>query len=77
MSMRTVRLLLAAALAITVGSPVVSATQGGPPRGNDRQGAPRKKDQQRDSLENRFKDRIDAIVKQRLQLTDEHRCVKR
>lgn len=71
MSMRTVRLLLAAALAITVGSPVVSATQGGPPRGYDRQGAPRKKDQQRDSLENRFKDRIDAIVKQRLQLTDE------
>lgn len=71
MSMRKLRLLVAAALAITVGVPVVSAAQGGPPRGNDRPGPPRMNDQQRDALEQRFKERIDAIVKQRLRLTDD------
>ncbi|WP_411281972.1 hypothetical protein [Gemmatimonas sp.] len=73
MSINTSRLrrLLAAALVAAVGTPVMAVAQGAPPRGYDRQGTSRMPDQQRDVLEKRFKERIDAIVKQRLRLTDE------
>ncbi len=62
---------LATALIVTVGSPVVVQAQGTVTRADDRQGTPRLNDQQRDALEKRFKDRIDAIIKQRLRLTDD------
>lgn len=65
------RWLAAAALVVSIGSPVVAFAQGAPPRATDRSGAPRMNDQQRDVLEKRFKERIDAIVKARLRLTDE------
>ncbi len=71
MNMPRLRRLVAAALVASVGTPVMTVAQGAPPRGTDRQGAPRMPDQQRDVLEKRFKERIDAIVKQRLRLTDE------
>ena len=68
---RRLRRLMAAALVVTGGSPIVVPAQGGPPRGNDRAAAPRMNAQQREALEKRFKERIDAIVKERLRLTDE------
>lgn len=75
MIMSRIRRLIAAALVMAVGSPIVAFAQGTPPRfpphANERQGAPRRYDQQREALEQRFKDRIDAIVAQRLRLTDE------
>lgn len=60
-----------------VGFPADGSAQpgGGPPRsgdrGGDRQGASRMNDQQREALERRFHERMDVIVKQRLQLTDD------
>jgi len=68
---RRLRRLMAAALVVTVGSPIVARAQGGPPRANDRAAAPRMNAQQREALEKRFEERIDAIVKERLRLTDE------
>lgn len=68
---RRLRRLMAAALVVTVGAPIVARAQGGPPRAGDRAGAPRMNAQQREALERRFKERIDAIVKERLRLTDE------
>lgn len=65
------RWLVAAAFVVTSGSPVVAFAQGAPTRANDRAGAPRMHDQQREVLEKRFKERIDAIVKERLRLTDD------
>ena len=71
MNMHRLRRLMAAALVVTGGSPIVVPAQGGPPRGNDRAAAPRMNAQQREALEKRFKERIDAIVQERLRLTDE------
>ena len=68
---RRLRRLMAAALVVTGGSPIVVPAQGGPPRGNDRAAAPRMNAQQREALEKRFTERIDALVKERLRLTDE------
>lgn len=71
MIMPRLRWPAAVALVATLGSPIVAVAQGAPFRGSDRQGAPRMTGQQRDDLEKRFKERIDAIVKLRLRLTDE------
>ena len=71
MTIHRLRGLLAAALVVTAGAPVMSGAQGGPPRVNDRGAAPRMNAQQHEALEKRFKERIDAIVKERLRLTDE------
>jgi protein CpxP len=68
---RRLRRLMAVALVVTGGLPTVVPAQGGPPRANDRASAPRMNAQQREALEKRFKERIDAIVKERLRLTDE------
>ena len=68
---RRLRRLMAAALVVTAGSPIVARSQGGPPRSNDRTAVPRMNAQQREALEKRFQQRIDAIVKERLRLTDE------
>ena len=68
---RRLRRLMAAALVVTVGSPIVVRAQGGPPRSSDRTAVPRMNAQQREALEKRFQQRIDAIVKERLRLTDE------
>ncbi|QJR35017.1 Spy/CpxP family protein refolding chaperone [Gemmatimonas groenlandica] len=65
------RWLVAVALVAMSGSPDVAFAQGMPPRANDRAGASRMNDQQREVLEKRFKERIDAIVKARLRLTDD------
>ena len=62
---------LAAALAVTAGLPSGARAQGGPPRGNDRGDVPRMNARQHEALEKRFTERIDAIVKERLRLTDE------
>ncbi len=71
MIMSRLRPLVAAALVVTVSSPIEAFAQGPPPRVSERQGAPRMNAQQRELLEKRFKERIDAIVTQRLRLTDE------
>ncbi len=71
MMMPRFRWLVAAALFVTIGSPMAAVAQGAPPRATDRPGAPRMNDQQREVLEKRFKERIDAIVKERLRLTDD------
>ena len=68
---RRLRRLMAAALVVTVGSPLVVRAQGGQPRSVDRTAVPRMNAQQREALEKRFQQRIDAIVKERLRLTDE------
>ena len=68
---RRLRRLMAAALVVTAGSPIVARSQGGPPRSVDRTAVPRMNAQQREALEKRFQQRIDAIVKERLRLTDE------
>jgi len=65
------RLVAAALVVVAAGSPVVAFAQSAPPRTHDRQGAPRRYDPQRDVLEKRFEERIDAILKQRLRLTDD------
>lgn len=71
MIMPRLRWPAAVALVATLGSPIVAVAQSAPFRGSDRQDAPRMTGQQRDVLERRFKERIDAIVKLRLRLTDE------
>lgn len=68
---RRLHQLIIAALLVTAGSPLGLPAQGSPPRGNDRAAEPRMNAQQREALEKRFKERIDAIVKERLRLTDE------
>ena len=68
---RLTAVALAVALAVTAGTPIVVRAQGGPPRVNDRASTPRMNAQQREALEKRFIERIDAIVKERLRLTDE------
>lgn len=65
------RRLMSIALVLTAGAPIAGHAQGGPPRGDDRGAAPRMNAQQREALEKRFTARIDAIVKERLRLTDE------
>ncbi|WP_309669266.1 hypothetical protein [Gemmatimonas sp.] len=65
------RWMVAAALVLTIGSPIGAVAQGTPPHGTGRSGASRMNDPQRDVLEKRFKQRIDAIVKERLRLTDD------
>ena len=62
MIMPRLRWPAAVALVATLGSPIVAVAQSAPFRGSDRQGAPRMTGQQRDDLEKRFKERIDAIV---------------
>ena len=62
---------LAVTLAVTAGSPIRVHAQGGPPRVKDRGATPRMNAQQREALEKRFTERIDALVKERLRLTDE------
>ena len=71
MSMSPLRRLVVAALVLAVGSPIVAFAQGPPPRANDSHGAPRRYDRQREQLEKQFEERIDAIVKQRLRLSDD------
>jgi protein CpxP len=62
---------------LCLGLPVGSSAQSGgsPPRsgdrGGERQGASRMNEQQREALERRFHERMDVIVKQRLQLSDD------
>ncbi len=62
---------LTVAFVLTAGSPIVVRAQGGPPRVKDRGVTPRMSAQQREALEKRFTERIDALVKERLRLTDE------
>jgi periplasmic protein CpxP/Spy len=71
MMTRRRRWLMAAVLIVTTGSPIVVCAQGGQPRSSDRTAEPRMNAQQREALEKRFQQRIDAIVKERLHLTDE------
>lgn len=68
---RRLRRLMAAALVVTAGSPIVVPAQGAPPRSNDRAAVPRMNAQQREALKERFQQRIDAIIRERLRLTDE------
>jgi protein CpxP len=71
MILTRLRTLVMAALWASLGLPLAAVGQGGPPRSNDRTGAPRMNNQQPEALERRFHERIDAIVKQRLRLTDD------
>jgi protein CpxP len=71
MSLTRLRMLAAAGLLASAGLPLILVGQGGPPRSKERTSAPRMNDQQREALERRFKERIDAIVKERLRLSDE------
>jgi Spy/CpxP family protein refolding chaperone len=71
MMTRRLRWLTAAALVVTTSSPSVMRAQGTPPRTTDQPAAHRMNAMRRDALEKRFKERIDAIVKERLRLTDE------
>lgn len=68
---RRTAVALAVAFVVAAGSPIVVRAQGGPPRVNDRAATPRMNAQQREALEKRFTERIDALVKERLRLTDE------
>jgi hypothetical protein len=63
--------LTAAALVVTTSSPTVMRAQGTPPRASEQRAAHRMNAMQRDALEKRFRERIEAIVNERLQLTDE------
>lgn len=71
MNMHRLRRLMAIALVLTAGSPAMAGAQGRPPRADDRAATPRMNAQQREALEKRFTERIDALVKERLRLTDE------
>ncbi len=71
MNMHRLRRLMAIALVLTAGSPAMAGAQGRPPRADDRAATSRMNAQQREALEKRFKERIDALVKERLRLTDE------
>lgn len=71
MNSSRIRRLLSVTLVISVGSAVVAGAQGGPPRTNDRPIASRRYEADRDALEKRFEQRIDAILRQRLRLSDE------
>ena len=65
------RPLLVLGWALLGGLPLVSGAQGGPPRVGDVRGDARRIEREREALERRFHERVDAIVKQRLRLTDE------
>jgi periplasmic protein CpxP/Spy len=71
MMTRRLHWLTAAALVLTTRSPTVVRAQGTPPRATEQRAAHRMNAMQRDALERRFRERIEAIVNERLQLTDE------
>ena len=71
---RLTAVAMAVAFVVTAGSPIVGGAQGGPPRVKDRAATPRMNAQQREALEKRFTERIDAIVKERLRLTDDQQA---
>jgi hypothetical protein len=71
MMTRGLHWLTAAALVVTTSSPTVMRAQGTPPRASEQRAAHRMNAMQRDALEKRFRERIEAIVNERLQLTDE------
>ena len=71
MMTRGLHWLTAGALVVTISSPTVMRAQGTPPRAGEQRAAHRMNAMQRDALEKRFRERIEAIVNERLQLTDE------
>jgi hypothetical protein len=71
MMTRGLHWLTAAALVVTTSAPTVMRAQGTPPRASEQRAAHRMNAMQRDALEKRFRERIEAIVNERLQLTDE------
>ncbi len=71
MILTRLRTFVVAGLWASLGLPLAAVGQGGPPRSSDRTSTPRMNNQQREALERRFHERIDAIVKQRLRLTDD------
>ena len=71
MRTRRRRWLISMVLVVTTGSPIVMHAQGTPPRASEQPTARRTNAMQREALEKRFRERIEAIVTDRLQLTDE------
>lgn len=71
MMTRRRRWLMAAILVVTTSSPTVMRAQGAPLRASEQREARRVNATQREALEKRFRERIEAIVTERLQLTDE------
>ncbi|MDQ8163715.1 MAG: Spy/CpxP family protein refolding chaperone [Gemmatimonadota bacterium] len=71
MTWKFYRTLLVLGWSVMGGVPLVSRAQGGPPRVGEMRGDARRIEREREVLERRFHERVDAIVKQRLRLTDE------
>ncbi len=75
MMRRCLRWAMTAALVATAAAPTLTVAQQAPPgpprRATDRAGSARMNAEQRAALEKRFQERIDAIVRERLRLTDE------
>jgi protein CpxP len=71
MTSKFYRTLLVLGWSVMAGVPLVSRAQGAPPRVGEMRGDARRIEREREVLERRFHERVDAIVKQRLRLTDE------